>query len=409
MVIVVITVPIFLPWTQNIRASGTVTALRMEHRPQQVQALIAGRIEKWFVKEGDLVKKGDTLAQLSEVKSEYLDPGLLQRTSEQIEARKLSIESGRGKASATAQQITAMAYALENKIEIMENRYRQAQLNLVTDSMASVAAVTEWKIMQEQYNRHKALYDSGLVSLTQLENRSQALQASLARKTGADNKVMAARQELSLIRSEAMALQQEYNESMAKASGERFGALAQVAIGQGEIASLENQYASLAIRNKMYYILAPQNGQVTQAANSGIGEVVKEGEVLLHIVPDRAENAVEMFVRPVDLPLIHEGQRVRFLFDGFPAIVFSGWPEASYGTYQGTVAAIENNVGVNGKYRVLVREDVNYKPWPSALKMGNGAKGIALLKNVPLWYELWRNINSFPPDHYSTQTKEGRP
>jgi hypothetical protein len=32
--------------------------------------------------------------------------------------------------------------------------------------------------------------------------------------------------------------------------------------------------------------------------------------------------------------------------------------------------------------------------------MGTGAQGIALLKDVPIWYELWRNINGFPPDYY---------
>jgi hypothetical protein len=32
--------------------------------------------------------------------------------------------------------------------------------------------------------------------------------------------------------------------------------------------------------------------------------------------------------------------------------------------------------------------------------MGNGAKGIALMKNVPIFYEIWRNINGFPPEYY---------
>ena len=110
--------------------------------------------------------------------------------------------------------------------------------------------------------------------------------------------------------------------------------------------------------------------------------------------------AVELFIRPVDLPLVAKGQKVRFLFDGFPAIVFSGWPNASYGTFGGKIVAVENSVSVNGKFRVLVAEDPDDKSWPYQLKLGTGANGIALLKNVPVWYELWRNVNGFPPDYY---------
>jgi hypothetical protein len=118
------------------------------------------------------------------------------------------------------------------------------------------------------------------------------------------------------------------------------------------------------------------------------------------IVPMQSNYAVEMFVRPVDLPLVSIGQPVRFLFDGFPAIVFSGWPNSSYGTFGGRIVAYESSISPNGLFRVLVTEDPNDRKWPEQLKMGSGAQGIALLKDVPVWYELWRNINGFPPDYY---------
>ena len=65
---------LFLPWTQNIRATGAVTTLHQEQRPQQLNAIIPGRIVKWYVKEGDYVKKGDTIIMLADVKDDYLDP-----------------------------------------------------------------------------------------------------------------------------------------------------------------------------------------------------------------------------------------------------------------------------------------------------------------------------------------------
>ena len=118
------------------------------------------------------------------------------------------------------------------------------------------------------------------------------------------------------------------------------------------------------------------------------------------IVPERIDYAVEMYIEPMDLPLVNKGQKVRFIFDGIPAIVFSGWPNGSYGTFGGKVSAVETNVSDNGKFRVLVVEDSTQKKWPKSLRMGNGAQGIALLKDVPIYYELWRHINGFPPEYY---------
>jgi len=57
MVIVLIIgiISLFLPWTQNIRTFGYVSTLSPDDRPQAIQSLIDGRIEKWIVREGDVV------------------------------------------------------------------------------------------------------------------------------------------------------------------------------------------------------------------------------------------------------------------------------------------------------------------------------------------------------------------
>ena len=95
------------------------------------------------------------------------------------------------------------------------------------------------------------------------------------------------------------------------------------------------------------------------------------------------------------------------MVDGWPSIVFSGWPNSRYGTFGGEVAAIDNFISPNGKYRILIAPDEkDGKKWPSALRPGSGAQGIALLQNVPLWYELWRQLNGFPPNYY--QKEEGK-
>ena len=399
---------LFLPWTQNIRTRGTITTLRQENRPQELNSIIPGRIVKWHVKEGDYVKKGDTILQLAEVKDAYLDPQLLDRTEEQLQAKQSSIDFYKNKVDATESQIIALQQALELKILQLQNKLQQLQLKVIADSMDMIAATNDYNIAEEQLRRSRIMRDSGLISMVQLEQRIQSNQTTLAKKVSAEIKFTNTKTDLINARIELSQTQQEYAEKLFKAKGEKASAQGEIAQGRGELAKLSNQYANYKVRAGMYYLIAPQEGQIIQAKKSGINEVVKEGEMLAQIVPVQKDLAVEMFVRPVDLPLLSPGQEVRFLFDGFPAIVFSGWPSASYGTFGGKIVAIESNVNDKGMFRVLVGEDRTGKPWPESLKIGTGASGIALIKDVPIWYELWRNINGFPPDYYKPLEENDR-
>lgn len=409
-ILLAVLIILFLPWTQNISAPGLITTRSPQERPQELNSIIAGRIENWYVREGDLVRKGDTIIKITEVKENYLDPELLKRTEEQIKAKEGTVDFYRDKVTAIQSQLAAMYQARELKLESLRNKIRQAVLYVETDSMGFEAAKTELKIAKDQFARAEELFKAGLISLTQFEQRKQALQVSEAKRTMAENKFMNAKQDLLNARIELNQTDREYSEKIAKAEGEKFSTLSEVTTGEGDIAKLKNQFSNYAIRNAFYYILAPQDGQITKTIRAGIGEVVKEGEMLVKIVPQKFQYAVEMYVRPVDLPLMHTGEKVRFQFDGWPAIVFSGWPNISYGTFGGKIVAIDNSISDNGKFRIMVAEDPEDKPWPNALKVGGGAQGMALLKDVPIWYELWRNLNGFPPDFYLPETgkKDGK-
>lgn len=390
-----------LPWTQNIQAPGIITTRSPEQRPQELNAIIGGRIEKWYVREGDVVQKGDTILKITEIKENYLDPELLKRTEEQIKAKEGTVDFYRDKVAATQNQISALYQARELKLEQLRNKIQQATLSVQSDSMALQAATTELNIAREQFKRQQELYKQGLKSLTELEQRQQQLQNAEAKRTIAENKFMNTKNDLINARIELNTVDREYSEKISKAESDKFASLSEITNGEGEVAKLKNQFSNYAIRNAFYYVLAPQSGQITKTISAGIGEVVKEGEMMVKIVPAEFQYAVEMYVNPVDLPLTSIGQKVRFQFDGWPAIVFSGWPNVSYGTFGGKVVAIDNSISENGKFRILVAEDKNEVPWPRALKVGGGAKGMALLKDVTIIYELWRQMNGFPPDFYS--------
>jgi hypothetical protein len=142
---------------------------------------------------------------------------------------------------------------------------------------------------------------------------------------------------------------------------------------------------------------------------SGLGETIKQGDAIVSIMPAKYDLAVEMFIRPFDLPLLAKEQHVRIQFDGWPAIVFSGWPNTSYGTYGGTIIAIDNFIGNNGMYRILVSPDPTDHAWPEAVRVGAGTHNMVLLNDVPIWYELWRKINGFPPDYYQHKAMADNP
>lgn len=399
-IMVFLIVILFLPWTQNIKTKGNITSLYQEQRPQDINSPIPGKITKWWVKEGDFVKKGDTILQLGEIKEDYLDPMLIKRTNEQLDAKKGTLDFYEGKILAAGDQISALLRSRGLKIDLLDNKRKQLDNKIAGEKAELLAAENEYHLAKDQYERQLKMYEDGLVSQTQLQQRNIAYQNALAKKAMVENKLAQTNQEFLNIKIDQSNVLQEYAEKISKAESDRFQSQSALAGSQGDVAKLENQLMNYTIRNGMYILLAPQDGQIVQAKKSGIGEILKEGERIAIIVPDKVNYAVEMYVRPVDLPLISIGQKVRFMFDGFPAIVFSGWPDNSYGTFGGKIVAFENTISANGMFRVLVVEDKSDKAWPKQLKMGSGAQGITLLKDVPIWYELWRNINGFPPDYY---------
>lgn len=396
----VLLILVFLPWTQNIRSKGYITTLQPDQRPQTINSVIAGKIEKWFVKEGDFVNKGDTILFISEVKDEYFDPELLSRTEDQIKSKELSVRSYMDKINSLDTQIDALLQTKKLKTEQANNYIKQAQLKILSDSVDLEAAKTNYQIAIKQFERQEELYKQGLKSLTDLESRKLKLQETQAKMISAENKLLTSRNELINAQVEINSIINQYRDKLSKAESEKYAALSNMYDAEAVVTKMQNQYMNYSVRKGMYYITAPQTGYVTKAIRSGIGETIKEGEEMVSIMPAKYDLAVEMYIKPFDLPLVNKGQKVRFIFDGWPSVVFSGWPNVSYGTYGGKVIAIDNFISENGKYRILVAPDKDDVKWPEALRVGSGANGIALLKDVPIWYELWRNLNGFPPDYY---------
>jgi multidrug resistance efflux pump len=400
---------LFLPWTQNISGSGAVTTLKPGQRPQTIHTAIAGRIEKWYVKEGDFVNKGDTILFISETKEDYLDPNLVKNTESQMKAKEMAQVSYGGKVTTLSAQIAAIQNEKKLKLQQAKNKIRQGYLKIKSDSIDLIAVRTQVKIANTQFNRAIALNKEGLKPLTDVEEKRLKLQEVDAKIITQENKLLSSENELINIKVEVNRIMAEYNEKEQKARGDQYTALSNQYDTEAQVNKLKNQYTNYQIRNGMYYIKAPQSGYVNRALQSGIGETIKEGTQIVSIMPSKYDIAVETYVTPTDLPLVHKGEKVRVWFDGWPTIVFSGWPGMSYGTFGGKIVAVENFISDNGKFRVLIAPDDEEEAWPKQVSIGSGAQTLALLGNVPVWFELWRNLNGFPPNYYqpkSTMQKE---
>lgn len=397
---------LFLPWTQNISGKGKLTTLMPSERPQIIPSSIDGRIEQWYIAEGDTIRKGDTIAHISEIKYELADPDLLQRTQEQLDAKRTTMKTYQDKAKALSGQISALRSTLDLKMQQLRNKLEQSRFKLQADSIDLIAADTAKAVAFRQYKRTDSLFNMGIKSRTQREDKLNKYQATQAKYQSQQNKLNGARQELLNARIEINNTPNEYQEKISKAESDRQSALSSFFGAQGDIAKLQNLLANYEKRVGFRYILAPQAGFINKAFTPGIGETVKAGSPIVSIVPLNFQVAAEIFIRPVDLPLIRKGEKVRLQFDGWPAIVFSGWPNASFGTFGGKVFAVESNISNNGLYRLLIQPDPDDADWPDPLRPGSGVQGFALLNDVPLWYELWRQLNGFPPNFYEEQVNK---
>ncbi len=152
-------------------------------------------------------------------------------------------------------------------------------------------------------------------------------------------------------------------------------------------------------RQESQAVKALQDGFITDIEYFANSSFVQTGQVLGQFVPLVTDPAVAIYVNGVDVPLIHPGREVRVRFEGWPVFQFSGWPDASIGTFGGVVKFISNAASANGKFKVIVVPDSNDEPWPTSeyMKYGMRAEGWILLSEVRLGYEIWRKLNVFPP------------
>ena len=390
----------FTPWTQTVAGKGKVSTLRPEQQPHTINSVISGKVEKWYVIEGQHVKKGDTLAFISEVKSDYFNPDLLQNIDGQLENKKATQRAYSDKSDALYKNIQAIRAQYEMKRESLKNKVSQYKNKVTSDSANVIAQENKYAIAEIRFERIDSLYNEGIKSRKDWETYQVKLQETRNYLITAVNKYEISKSEFENSKIELSNITNEINNKLSKAESDRFSAISNLENANKELGELENKRSSISIRQGNYYVRALQDSYVFKTYKKGLGEIVKEGEPLISMIPSKHDLAVELYISPMDIALVNIGERNRLMFDGWPSMAVSGWPSLSVGVFSGEVYAIDRSISPNGDYRILIIPDKEDIVWPEQLMLGSGVRGIFLLNDVPVWYEIWRQISGFPPDYY---------
>ncbi len=383
---------IMAPWQQNVTGSGRVIAYSPLAREQTVEAPVKGRIVRFADKlvEGTRIEQGEFIVEIRD-----LDPELYQRLKDQLSANRRQLESQNQVVAAYTEQVEALQTARKEIIAAADFYIEMAKQKLQAaerDLDAARAALLQERL---NYERQHSLWKDGLTSTLDLQKQERKLKEAEAKEKRAQNYVAAAANEVDAKKSERNAKEREATVKIDSARASLRKAKADVNKLEKEILELEVKVS----RQKNQVVTAPIDGFIFRVHRYQGGQIIKQGEPLVTIIPDTPDRAVELWLDGNDAPLVSPGRHVRLQFEGWPAVQFSGWPSVAVGSFGGTVAMVDATDDGKGKFRVLVVPDPEDEPWPQPrfLRQGVRAHGWVLLDRVPLGFEVWRRLNGFPP------------
>ncbi len=402
---VILLFSLFLPWRQTVTGEGQVTVFSPMDRPQTIHSQIDAKISKWHVNEGDIVKKGDLLLELEELNPQYLDKNQLSN----LMGQRIALLNQR---AATQKLINSLDQQTESLVTIkkiaMPNadfEIEQSSDKLTASEQKYNASQQNYKTAQLNYERRKQLFEKGLNSKRDLELAELTYVQAESDLRASKAELDIARRGVSMSRLGSSKVTAETSLKVQEAEARSAQSFEKLATIDSSLYKIDIELANLQSRIQQRTIYSPINGQVTRLTTSGYSETIKAGAELATIVPETNDQAVEIYISDYFVPLVSVGRHVRLQFSGWPGFQVGGWPSVSLGTFAGKVVVIDAVADDKNQYRLLIKPDhvrINESvdeqwPEPSVLRPGTKAVAWIILDEVPVWYELWRILNGFPP------------
>lgn len=380
----------FSPWQQNLPGAGRVVALTPVERQQNVEAPVDGRVVKWHVIEGTRVKEGDPIVDISDN-----DPEIIVRYQREVDAMRTRLAEARNRELAQQQAILGLDGSRRSALDAAQSRIQMAIERVRAAERAQEAAQATLSTAKLNLDRHKDLLPFGLVSTRMVELAQLGYDQAVADLDRAKASLNAARQDRTALEADRVKIENDFKTSIDTAKSSLAAARQEIA---SSLAALQPVEIRLSRQNTQS-VTAPRDGIILRLLAQPGSEMLKAGDPVAILVPESQSTVVELWVHGNDMPLITAGDKVRLQFEGWPAVQFVGWPSVAVGTFGGVVTLVDATDNGLGKFRLLVAADTSDQPWPARrfLRQGVRANGWVLLRQVPLWWELWRQFNGFPP------------
>lgn len=395
----------FIPWQQSVTGTGRVMVLSPMDRPQNIEAQIPGRLVKWNVQEGQTVKADQTIAELEDIDSKFLDKSQVDRLRAQRRTQEAKLAAARTRAEALENQIQNATRSREIALPTAAEKASQNQDKFRAAQQTVEASRQNLKTTELNIARIRELNEQGLRSRRDLEVAELDNVRAKTELERAQASLEVARRDNSIGNFDQMKVEADTAASLSALQASLASVRETVATIESDILKLDVDLQNVTMRSEQRIVRAPHNGQIVRLMKVGSGATVKAGDVLAIIAPKTTDQAVEIMLSDNDAPLVSVGRQVRLQFAGFPALQFTGVPFLAVGTFAGRVSVIDAVDDGKNRYRVIVTPDldaINSGKEPAwipnqYLRPGTETVGWVMLDTVPLGFELWRQFNAFPP------------
>ena len=381
---------LLLPWRQNVSGSGRVIAYAPVERQQRLDAPISGQVVEWFVREGERVKAGQQVAELSDN-----DPQLVHRLNLERATVQNQIANYEERVRTLDELVSAQVRARDESLRASTSYIAQAEQKVTSAKQKLEGAVANLDTAILNLERQRALEKQGLVSQRDLELAIFGEVKARTERESAIADLRAAEGDLEAKRADLEKTRADGDTKIESARAGRNSAEADLAGARAKLAQVDVKLARQDVR----FVKAQRDGTILRIlAFQGVDQV-KQGDPIAILVPDAAQRAVEVWVDGNDAAIVGTDRQVRLQFEGWPAVQFAGWPSVAVGTFAGKVAFVDSTDDGKGNFRVVILPDGEDHHWPEArfLRQGAQAKAWILLDQVSLGFELWRRFNGFPP------------
>ena len=409
---------VFAPWQQNLPGEGRVIEYDPVDRPQPIQARTDGVLLKWHVREGQNVKAGDPIVDLADN-----DPRILERLNDQLMAAQEKRAASVRKRDQYAGRVDQATQAREAAMRVADDQIRAAEQAVEVAKQGLAAAEESVKLNAFLETMFEGLVQERIAPGFELQRAKQQSGVARAELRARTAGIAAAEAQLQAAKSNRARVENDEQAKVQSAFADRDAASGDVADADGAVLRLERDLE----RQRQQSVLAPADGFVQRLfANGQGGGFVKSGATLALLVPRTKQLAVELFVDGNDVTFLDVGRHVRLLFEGWPAVQWVGWPSVAVGTFGGRIEFIDRFDDGKGRFRVVVLPDErpfagpegpfvtwlrdlvtfekvsaasNPHAWPDErwLRQGTRAKGWVVLDRVSIGFEIWRQLNGFPP------------